>query len=116
MKSMFKAYDLIVVGLGPAGLSTCYHASKQGLNVLGLEANPESGHPGTSSVGTTRIWRLSHAIENHYKLMKLGLTHWKEIEEETGRKIIYKMGMLDFGPKDSEDILECIEVCKRNNI
>ena len=34
-----KKYDVIVVGLGWAGLSTAYYCSKKGLNVLGLESN-----------------------------------------------------------------------------
>ena len=48
--------------------------------------------------------------------MKTSLGLWDEIEKQTGREIIVKMGLLDFGPKDCEDMLECIEVCKRNKI
>ena len=109
-----EEYDLIVVGLGPMGLSTCYHASKQGLKVLGLEKFPKSGHPGTSSVGYTRLWRLSHSRNSHTKLQKHALKLWDEIEKETGRKIVEKSGYLDFGCK--EKIQKNIEVCKRNNI
>ena len=48
--------------------------------------------------------------------MKTSLALWDEIEKSTGREIIVKMGMLDFGPKDSEDMLECIKVCERNKL
>lgn len=49
-------YDVIVVGLSCAGLSTAYHASKAGLKVIGFEANEVSGDMGSSSYGTTRIY------------------------------------------------------------
>jgi digeranylgeranylglycerophospholipid reductase len=38
-------FDLIIVGAGPAGLSTAYHAANEGLNVLLLEEHENIGEP-----------------------------------------------------------------------
>ena len=38
-----KEFDAIVIGLGCFGLGTAFYLSKQGMNVLGLERNHDSG-------------------------------------------------------------------------
>jgi len=50
---METEFDVIVVGLSCAGLSTAYHCAKAGLKVIGFEANEVSGDMGTSSYGST---------------------------------------------------------------
>ena len=57
--SIMERFDVIVVGLGCVGLSTTYYWSNKGLKVLGLEMNSSSGELGTSSHGTTRIYRYN---------------------------------------------------------
>jgi len=57
---METIYDVIVVGLSCTGLSTTYHCSKAGLKVIGFEANEVSGDMGSSSYGSTRIYRHYH--------------------------------------------------------
>ena len=58
-----KKYDIIVVGLGCAGLGTALYCARRGYKVLGLERNKESGALGTSSFGHTRIYRITHDKE-----------------------------------------------------
>jgi thioredoxin reductase (NADPH) len=43
------AYDVVVVGGGPAGLAAAVYGSSEGLNVLLLEKNATGGQAGTSS-------------------------------------------------------------------
>ncbi len=38
-------YDIIIIGGGPGGLSTAYHAASEGLNVLVLEEHENIGEP-----------------------------------------------------------------------
>lgn len=52
-----ELYDVIVIGLGCVGLSTCHHLASKGLKVIGIEQFPNSGHYGSSSFGQARIWR-----------------------------------------------------------
>ena len=77
-----KKYDVIVVGLGCAGLSTTYYWAKQGLKVLGLEMNSTSGEIGTGSYGTTRIYRFNDANPLRNEMMRVSFIMWKEAEKE----------------------------------
>ena len=92
-----KPVDAIIVGLGCAGLGAAFYLSRMGLKVLGLERNYSSGAFGTSSCGETRIWRRSNPEKMDVEMMDESLALWKEIERETGEKIMIKTGMLIFG-------------------
>ena len=82
-------YDMIVVGLGCAGLSTCRYYTKQnpGARVLGIEMNPDSGMPGSSSYGTTRNNAYQYDDDYLEQLRIQSNILWTEIEKETGFKI-----------------------------
>ena len=45
LRDMRKSYDLVVVGMGPAGSAAARLASEQGLSVLCLEEHGTIGHP-----------------------------------------------------------------------
>lgn len=51
--------QIVVVGLGLAGLSSTWQLTKAGYKVLGLERLSCSGAIGTSSAGFTRIIRIA---------------------------------------------------------
>jgi len=87
-------YDLIVVGLGCVGLSTVYHAVKRGWKVLGIERNHDVGALGSGSYGHTRIWRVPHFDNKYNQMMEDGLPLWRQIEEESGKRLISEDGIL----------------------
>ncbi|HEV2836285.1 MAG TPA: FAD-dependent oxidoreductase, partial [Pyrinomonadaceae bacterium] len=43
MSSAHVAHDVVVVGAGPAGLAAAYRAANEGLRVVVVDDNPESG-------------------------------------------------------------------------
>ena len=63
-----NCYDVIVIGVGGMGSSTCYHLARRGKRVLGLE---QFGIPHTrgSSHGYTRIIRLAYSEHPSYVLL-----------------------------------------------
>ena len=93
---LMEKFDVIVVGLGWVGLATTYYCSKQGLKVLGFEMNGTSGEIGTSSHGTTRIYRFNDANPIKNEMMKVSYTIWKQAEKELEdlSKIFYKYIMI----------------------
>ena len=57
-------YDVIVVGMGPAGSSTAYELSHAGLSVLGLE---KYTHPRYKVCGGALSARIDHILPPEYK-------------------------------------------------
>ena len=59
-----KAYDVLVVGMGPAGATAAYQLSKAGLSVLGLE---KATHPRYKVCGGGLSARIDRILEEDYK-------------------------------------------------
>jgi len=57
-------YDVIVVGMGPAGASTAYELSQAGFSVLGLE---KQTHPRYKVCGGALSARIDHILPVEYK-------------------------------------------------
>lgn len=57
-------YDVIVVGMGPAGASTAHELSRAGLSVLGLE---KQTHPRYKVCGGALSARIDHILPHDYK-------------------------------------------------
>ena len=102
-------YDVIVVGLSCAGLSVCYHAAKKGLKVVGLEANEVSGDMGSSSYGTTRIFRKYHKNLLHTKMMEETYELWKEWETNFKTQLLYPGPVLYYGDISNKTLKSTID-------
>jgi sarcosine oxidase len=89
-----EKYDVIVLGLGAAGSATLYQLARRGLRVLGLDqfAPP---HTLGSTHGDTRITRLAIGEGAHYTPLAVRSHEiWRELEEETGAKLLTTNGGL----------------------
>lgn len=94
-------YDVIVIGVGGMGSSTCYQLAQRGLKVLGLEQF-DIPHTLGSSHGLTRIIRLAYYEDPSYvPLLRRAYQLWDEIEQCSGEKLFYKTGSVDVGVADS---------------
>ncbi|HMF85011.1 MAG TPA: geranylgeranyl reductase family protein [Nitrospiraceae bacterium] len=59
-----KAYDILVVGMGPAGATAAYQLSRAGLSVLGLD---KATHPRYKVCGGGLSVRIDRILEDDYK-------------------------------------------------
>lgn len=59
-----KAYDVLVVGMGPAGATAAYQLSRAGLSVLGLD---KATHPRYKVCGGGLSARIDRILEDDYK-------------------------------------------------
>ncbi len=59
-----KAYDAVVVGMGPAGATVAYQLSLAGLSVLGLD---KATHPRYKACGGGLSARIDRILEDDYK-------------------------------------------------
>lgn len=92
-----KNFDVIVIGVGSMGSSTCYYLAKQGYKVLGLEQF-DIPHELGSHAGQSRIIRKAYFEHPDYvPLLERAYQNWKSLEEETGSQLYFKTGLLYFG-------------------
>lgn len=81
-------YDILVIGLGAVGSATLYQLSKAKKRILGIDRF-EPPHTMGSSHGESRITRLAVGEgEDYIALAKRSHEIWREIEAETGAKIM----------------------------
>ena len=96
------AYDVIVLGAGATGSAAMLHAAKRGVRVLGLDRFP-AGHDQGSSHGQTRVIRQAYFEHVDYVPLLLDAYRlWSELEQETGQRLFYQVGLLEIGPADGE--------------
>jgi glycine/D-amino acid oxidase-like deaminating enzyme len=91
-----RDYDLIVIGGGAAGLSTAYHAGRQGLSTLVLERFGVLNDSG-SSAGASRQFRLQYAQQYMAELSLASQSLWADLQGYTQKTLIRQCGSLWFG-------------------
>ena len=94
------SYDVIVLGVGSMGSSTCHHLAKRGLRVLGLEQF-DIPHELGSHAGQSRLIRKAYGEGSDYvPLLERAYQNWRDLESETGSQVYYKTGLVYFGAQD----------------
>src|SRR5271169_1312012 len=87
-----KNFDVIVLGVGSMGSSTCYYLAKQGIKVLGLEQF-DIPHEMGSHAGQSRIIRKAYFENSNYvPLLQKAYQNWKHLEKATGTQIYFETG------------------------
>lgn len=118
-----KKFDVIVLGLGAMGSSTVYQLAKRGSSVLGLDQfSPPHAHGSTH--GETRITRLAIGEgEEYVDFAVRSHEMWREIERESGKKLLNSVGGLIIsspGSKSSAHVSNffstTLDVAKKKNI
>lgn len=109
-------YDVIVLGVGSMGASTCYHLAKRGYKVLGLEQF-DITHELGSHAGQSRIIRKAYGEGSNYvPLLERAYQNWKTLEDETGIQIYYQTGLLYFGSQHDQFLNTIKQSAKAYNI
>lgn len=100
---MSEKLDVIVVGAGATGLATAWKLAQAGRSVKVLEQF-EQGHKKASSHGGSRIYRATYVQREYLDLMHHALDMWREIESESGLKLLSEVGLVSHGfpPHDFE--------------
>jgi sarcosine oxidase len=108
---MANAADLIVVGAGLAGSAAAWAAAKRGLSVIVFEAF-EPGHENGSSHGSARIFRRVYADPLYVRLTGQAGELWRQLEDESGDRLIRVTGGLDFGTlRDPRELHDMLTAC-----
>jgi sarcosine oxidase len=112
--------DVIVVGLGAAGSATLLQLARRGASVIGIDRFSPP-HARGSSHGETRITRLALGEGEAYTpLVVRSHAIWREIEAETGARLMTQCGGLviqgggvDAGLHGAADFLAATVACAR---
>jgi sarcosine oxidase len=100
MTDTSRPYNAIVIGLGAMGSATLFHLAKRGLRVAGFEQF-QQGHSLGSSHGDSRIIRETYFEHPLYvPLVRRAHQLWRELEEESGKRLMTINGGLMIGPPD----------------
>jgi len=91
---MNPPFDTIVLGLGAMGSATLFQLAKRGRRVLGIDRFTPP-HAFGSSHGETRITRLAIGEGEQYTPLAMRAHEiWREIERETGERLLVECGGL----------------------
>lgn len=113
---MSATFDVIVLGLGVMGASTCYELARRGRRVLGLEQYPMM-HFNGSSHGFTRIIRTAYAEHPAYvPLVRRAFERWYELEQDIGRHLLTPAMCLNVGPGDGPHISGVREAVRQHGL
>ncbi len=95
-----KHFDVIVLGVGAMGSSTCFHLARKGARVLGLEQF-DIPHEFGAHVGQSRIIRKAYFEHPDYvPLLERAYENWHELEKITGEQVFFRTGLLYSGRPD----------------
>jgi sarcosine oxidase len=96
--------DAIVLGLGVMGSAAALELARRGLRVLGIDAY-ERGHTRGSSHGEHRIIRQAyHEAPDYVPLVRRAYDLWRELETESGQRLLFVNGGLIIGAPDGRTV------------
>ncbi|MGO9823320.1 MAG: N-methyl-L-tryptophan oxidase [Solirubrobacteraceae bacterium] len=98
--------DVIVIGLGAMGSATCLQLATRGVSVLGIDQH-RPPHSYGSTHGETRITRLAIGEGPEYvPLVRRSHELWRELEEQTGSRLLTPCGGLIIGNEGNEFVAQ----------
>lgn len=101
-------FDAIVVGAGLMGSAASWSLARRGRAVLLVERHTPA-NPHGSSHGSARIVRRAYSDPLYTQLTGQAFELWRELELQSGAKLLRMLGGLDFGaPRDIDRVAECL--------
>jgi len=111
-----ESHDVVVLGVGGMGSAVAYHLAKRGLSVAGIEQN-SIAHDRGSSHGLSRIIRLAYFEHPSYvPLLRRAFALWRELEAESGQKLLHVTGAIDVGVPGSRVFEGSLEACRLHGL
>lgn len=105
--------EAIVIGLGAMGSAACAQLARRGIPVLGLDRF-DPPHPYGSTHGDTRMTRVAVGEGPEYvPLVQRSHVLWRELEAETGTRLLTHTGGLILAHPDSPFFAQTQAVARR---
>jgi sarcosine oxidase len=104
--------DVGIIGIGTMGSMALWQLAKKGISVIGFEQFG-IGHDRSAAGGETRLFRTAYKEGLEYvPLIQSAYQQWRELESETGKKLLTINSGLAIGNPDSDTmkrIIRCID-------
>lgn len=104
--------EVAVIGVGSTGSMALWQLARRGVSVIGFEQFGP-GHDRGAAGGETRIFRTAYLEGAEYvPLLQGAYVQWRELEQETGRRLLTLTGGLMIGDPQAQfmkNVLESIE-------
>jgi sarcosine oxidase len=111
-----RSFDVIVLGVGSMGSSTCAFLARRGVRVLGVEQF-DIPHELGSHTGQSRLIRMAYAEHPDYvPLLVRAYENWKSLEQQTGSQVYFKTGLVYFGKPTDATMMGVHESAKKYRI
>ncbi|MEP6809469.1 MAG: N-methyl-L-tryptophan oxidase [Chthoniobacterales bacterium] len=95
-------YDVAVIGLGGMGSAILAQSAHHGASAIGIEQY-QRAHDLGSSHGRSRMFRKSYfEAPDYVPLLHRASELWRELEQETGTKLLEPTGVLTVGEETSK--------------
>jgi monomeric sarcosine oxidase len=99
-----------VIGAGVMGLASAWRLRQRGADVV-VHEQFERCHARGSSHGRTRIFRLAYADPHWIRLAQEALVGWRELEDETGERLLQLTGLLEIVEDLAQSSAPGLESC-----
>jgi sarcosine oxidase len=99
-----------VIGAGVMGLATGWALRRRGHEPVVYEQF-EVGNTRGSSHGRSRIFRLAYAEDHYVRLAQEALPLWRELEAESGERVLELHGLVEVVKTLEESTAETLERC-----
>lgn len=109
-------YDVAIIGAGTMGMAAGAFLAQQEIKTVLIDAF-DPPHSSGSHHGDTRLIRHAYGEGRQYvTLVKRAQQLWEELQQQTGRKIFEKTGIIGFGPKESPFLQETIVAAEKHDL
>lgn len=106
---------IAIIGAGIMGASTAYACEQRGHAVTIFDQYPP-GHVNGSSHGNSRIVRKAYSDPFYTEIMQEGYPLWQELQIQTNEQILFETGLVYFGKRKSQELLQVTESLRANGV
>jgi sarcosine oxidase len=99
---MEQNVEIVVIGGGAMGSAAAWQLARRGRSVALLERF-EPGHANGASHGASRNFNTAYAEPTYVAMLAEALRLWRDVESETGARLLAQVGIVNHGPNPSFD-------------
>ncbi|MFY9554636.1 MAG: N-methyl-L-tryptophan oxidase [Blastocatellia bacterium] len=106
-----RKFDVAIVGAGVMGAAAACELARQGARVALLD-QATLPNPRAASIDHSKVFRFAYPDQLYVKLAVDALERWRELESQTGRRLLTQTGALLIGKRQPSFASECYEALR----